>query len=410
MNATTTRIGLMLVCALPGLLHAQFDFTIDGRQVQVHSFVTQGFAYSDDNNYLTMKTSQGSFAMTDAAVNVSVPITDKFRVGAQVYVNNLGNLGAWHPSLDWAVADYKFKDWFGIRGGKVKTVLGLYNDTQDLEFLHTFALLPQSMYPSDMRSSTIAHTGGDIYGEIPIKHLGSLSYTAYAGQRKDSEYGGYPYLLTQFGISMEDYGGLVVGQDLRWKTPLNGFLVGASHMDENITATGKLNPSITLGGPNIIVPYGEWSNKDQTNQVYGQYTVGNLRLDSEYRRYWRDQQIFSGQYEITTDVRSWYVAAAYRVSKRLEFGTYYSRFVDNWISTVPGQVESPNQSAPDHHLYDKVVTARFDLTKFWNVKVEGHFMDGWAGTMYPDGFYPQDNPQGIQPKTNMLLIRTGFNF
>ena len=37
-------------------------------------------------------------------------------------------------------------------------------------------------------------------------------------------------------------------------------------------------------------------------------------------------------------------------------------------------------------------------------------MDGWAGTMYPDGFYPRDNPQGIQPKTIMLVIRTGLNF
>ena len=53
-------------------------------------------------------------------------------------------MGNWHPELDWAVADYRFKDWFGIRGGKVKTALGLYNDTQDLEFLYTWALMPQS--------------------------------------------------------------------------------------------------------------------------------------------------------------------------------------------------------------------------------------------------------------------------
>jgi hypothetical protein len=389
---------------------AQFSFDVDGRQVQVHSFASQGFLYSNDNNYLTTKSSSGSFAMTDAAVNISMPVTDKFRIGAQMYLNDLGNLGKWHPQLDWAVADYKFKDWFGIRGGKVKTAMGLYNDTQDMDFLHTFALLPQSMYPLDMRSSTIAHTGGDLYGGIPLKRFGSLSYTAYAGQRQDSLYGGYPYLLHTFGISLQDYGGLVVGQDLRWNTPLNGLLVGASHMDEFITGTGQVNPSVALGGPNILLPYGESSNKDQTNQFYGQYVVGNLSLDSEYRRYWRDQQIFSGAYEIKTDVRSWYGAAAYRLSKRLEIGSYYSRFSNNWVSTVPGQVEAPSQSSPDRHLYDKVVSARVDLNSHWNVKVEGHFMDGWGGTMYPDGFYPLDNPQGIKPKTNMLIIRTGVNF
>ena len=67
----------------------------------------------------------------------------------------MGGLGRWHPSLDWAYATYKFAPWFGIRGGKAKTVMGLYNDTQDLDFLHTFALLPQSIYPTDLRDTPI---------------------------------------------------------------------------------------------------------------------------------------------------------------------------------------------------------------------------------------------------------------
>ena len=58
--------------------------------------------------------------------------------------------------------------------GIVKTVLGLYNDTQDMEFLHTWAILPQSMYPLDLRSSTIAHVGADFYGDISLRRLGSF--------------------------------------------------------------------------------------------------------------------------------------------------------------------------------------------------------------------------------------------
>jgi len=50
----------------------------------------------------------------------------------------------------------------GFRAGKVKTALGLYNDTQDAESLHTWALLPQALYPTDLRTSLIAHTGGDV--------------------------------------------------------------------------------------------------------------------------------------------------------------------------------------------------------------------------------------------------------
>jgi len=136
-----------------------------------------------------------------------------------------------------------------------------------------------------------------------------------------------------------------------------------------------------------------------------------LRLSAEYRRYWRDQIIFNEMWEVTTDVRGWYASGSYRISKRLELGAYYSRWANSWLSTMPGIVQAPNQNSPDRHLYDKVVTARFDLNRHWNLKLEAHFMDGYGSPyMYPDGFYPQDNQQGLKPKTNLLLLRTGWNF
>jgi len=405
---TTVLAGLLY--AAPVVMHAQFDFKVDGLPVQIHSFASQGFGYSNDNNYLTMKTSQGSFAMTDGGVNASVRVTDRFRVGAQVYDRDFGNLGKWHPQLDWAVGDYRFKDWFGVRGGVVKTVFGLENDTQDMDFLHTFALLPQSVYPTDLRDATIRHKGGDIYGTIPIKRLGSFAYTAFGGLRQDSQYGGYPYLLSATGGHLTSYGGPQFGADLRWTTPLKGLLVGASHMGESITGKGTWTLAFPGEAP-ITMAYEEHSNRDWTNQFYGEYTVGKLRLASEYRRYWRDQVIFNGTWEVTTDVRGWYASAEYPITKRLALGSYYSRWMVSWVDSMMGLTEAPSQSSPDRHLYDKVVTAKVDLTKFWNVKVEAHFMDGYGSPgMYPDGFYTQDNPQGLKPKTNMLLIRTGWNF
>ena len=110
-----TTLLTALLCVAPAVMNAQFDFTVDGRQIQVHSFASQGFMYSNDNNYMTMPTSTGSFAFTDFGANISTQLTDKLRLGAQLYDRNIGQLGNWHPDLDWAVADYKLKDWFGIR-------------------------------------------------------------------------------------------------------------------------------------------------------------------------------------------------------------------------------------------------------------------------------------------------------
>jgi len=405
------RAGMLLLFWLGAgaiLLHAQ-DFKLFDRDIQVHGFVSQGYIYTGGNNWLTMDTNSGSAAYTDMGLNMSSPITDKLHVGAQVYDRNLGQLGQYHPQLDWAFADYRFTSWFGVRGGKVKTVLGLYNDTQDLDFLHTFALLPQSIYPTDIRDVTIAHLGADIYGDILLKNnLGTLSYTAYAGHRSDSIYDGYTLLEQSQGVDLKSQGGLQYGVDLRWKTPLKGLLVGVSRINQDITATGSSTNPVDPTGP--LVPFTSNSNAVWTNQFYGQYVKGKLRLDSEYRRFFTNFGSGSGN---TNDVRGWYVSGAYRIIKKLEVGSYYSHYTIESVYYGPIALEVPSQtdtSLPQNHIYDKVITARLNINRFWNVKVEGHFMNGYGVSTYPDGFYPQLNPQGFQNTTDALVIKTSFHF
>jgi hypothetical protein len=379
-------LGVAVISAGAGWLDAQStEFKIEGRPVQVHGFASQGFALSDGNNYLTMNTREGSFLFTDFGVNISAQLTGKFRVGAQLYDRNIGHLGQWHPELDWATGDYKFKDWLGLRAGKVKTVLGLYNDTQDLEFLHTWAILPQSMYPLDLRSSTIAHVGGDLYGDIGLKRLGSLSYTAYVGFQPTDRYGGWFYGFRVYGIDLTKLNGRLEGGDLRWKTPVQGLLAGASYVNQDLHAQATI----------LARSYSVRSTHDETSQYYIQYVRDRLRLDSEYRRNVLDLA------QLLMNSRSFYASASYRVSKRLELGTYYSRFYLDFRA---------NSSEPSSHIFEKVAAARIDLTSHWDVKIEGHFMHGYAASDAFRGFYAQDNLQGLKPTTNLLVIRTGVQF
>lgn len=398
---------------VPCLLHAQFDFKIGDRPVQTHSLASQGFAYSNDNNYLTRKTSQGSFSMTDFGFNASSQITDKFCVGAQFYDRNIGNLGNFHPEIDWAVGDYRFRDWFGIRGGKVKTVQGLCNDTQDMEFLHTWALMPQSVYPVDVRGDTIAHTGGDIYGNVAIKRMGSVNYTVYSGMRMNDSQGGYLYgfstssrvtnpdgsfsYVTSSTKKIDYYGGPVFGADLRWTTPVKGLLVGASYMRQDITTTGTyIKPS--------TIPYRLVTLNNPTTAFYTEYSVGNLRLAGEYRREVK-QTAFNSPTGASVpgdeNARSGYLSAAYRFSKWLELGTYQSRYIANW---------SLYHGDPKNHISDQAVTARVDMSRYVDLKVEGHFMDGaMINSALDRGFYAAANPSGLKPKMNMLVLRLGFH-
>ena len=395
MQARTLVLAAALATA-PGLTFGQVELHLGGRTVQVHGFLSEGYAKSDNNNYLSMDTSTGSF-FTEGALNVSTQVTDKFRVGAQVYMRNVGHFGDWRPELDWAMGDYRFKSWFGVRAGKVKTTFGLYNDSQDMEFLQTWALLPQSIYAIDQRSSYIAHTGGDIYGSFSPKGAGTFSYVVWAGKNPSDMNGGYAYALSTIGVNYKTYGGRSEGADLRWAMPIPGVTVGASYMSRDVTGDGMWS---IYGPPS---PVHEESAKEYLQQFYGQFARGNFRLDAEYRRYYRGILV-NDSMPVADDTRSWYVSGAYRLNKRLELGSYYSRFVD--VRAYTGLPESD----PGSYVNDKVVSGRFDVTRHFYFKLEGHFMKGYAEYALVRGFYAPQNPNGFQPSTNMLVVRTGFNF
>ncbi|MBV9084536.1 MAG: hypothetical protein JOZ62_17825 [Acidobacteriaceae bacterium] len=145
------------------------------------------------------------------------------------------------------------------------------------------------------------------------------------------------------------------------------------------------------------------TRKNQTSQFYAQYVRGRVTVEGEYQRNLQDQLVSDplSAPEVVYDSRGFYGAASYRISKRVEVGGYYSRFYMDWAQKL---------SDPANHIFDKVATVRLDLTNRWDVKVEGHFMNGYADCIATRGFYMQDNMMGFEPRTNLLVIRTGFQF
>jgi len=402
-----TKVLFALGCAgmFVSALQAQQipDLKVGNDTVQFHAFASQGFAYTNDNNYLTMNTSNGSAAFTEFGFNASMQVTNKLRVGAQMYDRNIGQLGGWHPTFDWGYADYRFNDWFGIRAGKVKTALGLFNDTQDTEALYTWALLPQSVYPIDLRSNNIAHTGGDVYGSLSLHKAGTVGYTAYIGARSFDPYGGYNYFSANLGIPIVSNSGRAAGTDVRWTTPVTGLMVGGSFMDQTQDRKGYYT-TLALGAP-LGTPYSFVANPQRTSAAYGDYTRGNWHLNAEFRRdhYIGDiSTTFGPVFPWNGSDKAWFVSAAYRINKHLELGAYHSHYTVD----APFIATDPNSN----HIYDEVATARVDVTSWWDVKIEGHFMNGYGDMFSAHGFYVANNPQGMKPSTDMLVIRTGVNF
>jgi hypothetical protein len=243
-------------------------------RLQIHGNAVQGFLFSSSNNYLTTKSSDGSWKWTEGSLSVGRTFTDRFRVGAQVHSYSLGMLGRQNITLDWADADYRFNSYFGIRAGKVKTPFGLYNDTQDVDAVQPWALLPQAVYPADFRAFDLAHTGGVIYGEFsPSKDVGTFVYQAFGGIRSQPGNEGFDLTLAAEGISVGTDNGPMAGLDLRWKTPLDGLLFGAAYDKISLDA-----PNASAGGFPLSI-----RDHYQQEQLYSQFEKGKLTLSAELK-------------------------------------------------------------------------------------------------------------------------------
>jgi|ERR1035438_2047447 hypothetical protein len=349
--------------------------------IAVHGFVTQGFLYSSNNNYLTMKSSEGSAQWTDGAVSISDALSDKLRVGIQVHMYQLGDLGGDHLQVDWASGDYRVNDHFGIRAGKVKTVFGLFNDFQDVDAIFLWVLLPQSAYPTSNKGFLLGHFGGELYGGLS---LGKRQYNGYAGEATLDLNGGYIKLFTDSGIFFTTApAGKVYGGDLRWESPLKGLTVGSS---ANVLA---LDGSAPQGSMHLAPSF--------FNAQYVQFTRGKLYFAGEYRRTPFDTIVTVGPFVIHNpfDARSWYAMGSYRVTKKVQAGSYYSHYVNKSFDT----------HLPSNYSKDWVVSGRFDFNDYFYAKIEGHFLHG-TGL----GYFASTNPNGLHPNSNMLAAKIGFSF
>jgi hypothetical protein len=371
----------VLVCICVGRLYAQ-----DLAGIEVHGFATQGFLFSSNNNYLTMESSDGSVRWTDGAVSASDSLTDKFRVGIQLHMYQLGQLGGAHVQIDWASGDYRFNDHFGIRAGKVKTPIGLFNDSQEVDAIFLWILLPQSAYPIDNRSFFLSHVGGEFYGSVSLggRRAGRLQYRGYAGYSSFDLHGGYVKTLADQGlIFTTPPGGKIYGGDLRWEPPLRGLTVGFSGLGADLDGTA---PAGSLHVPTFFV-----------NAEYAQYQKGKFYFAGEYRREPTNSTVTFGPaaFSDRSDQRIWFAMGSYRLLKKFQVGSYYSHYINKGLDT----------NLPANYSKDRVVSGRYDFNAHFYGKIEGHFLQG-TGL----GYYESTNPNSLKPNSNMLAAKIGFSF
>jgi hypothetical protein len=392
-NKKIKRLGVVLVLAAitdAPLQAADLKlFGTNGPPVDFHGFVSQGFLYSSDYNYLG-QSSKGSFKFTEAGLNASFNPLPRTRIAVQGFTYDVGDAGQYDFVLDYAQAEYTFNDYFGIRAGRIRRPEGIYNDIQDVDVARTFVLLPQGMYDARWRDFYVSLDGGEFFGTLPLKQAGSLSYEIYAGIINPSMDGGLaldlrsglpPFIHLDSIVPADMFGG-----QLWWNTPVDGLRFGAA--GGFVPAADFTTTVQTPGGPIHV--------HNLSDVAFEQYSAEYLwkawtfQAETYFRNVYPEAAGMSDTHSFT-----WYASTAYRFNKWFEAGGYYTEYY--------GDTHQSGNSL----LYQKdaALALRFDATDWWTFKIEGHYIRG-TGLLQDNA----DNPVQSDNGWWLLAVKTTFSF
>lgn len=369
MKKRLITIVLTAICAF-----AVNDQSAEAMDVNIHGFVSQGFLKSNEYNYLTPRSKDGSFEYNEMGVNFSSQLKDKLHAGLQLFTRDLGDAANNKITLDWAYADYRFQDWLGLRAGRIKLPLGLYNEIRDMDMLRTSIVLPQGIYRDLNRDALIALNGVGLYGNVDLETAGSLEYQLLTGVLNLDKESGIGKVMND---SLAGAGGELNGNfdpkksyagALWWGTPLEGFRVGYSFFD------------VTMDVPLEFFGILQ-TTMDYTALLHifsAEYTWNDIVMAAEYKTKETNSTVLGT--ESSTTGECYYLSASYTFNNWFTFGTYYTE-------NYPDKDDKEGKTlAVDHNAWEKdlALTLRFDINEYWVFKIEGHSVNGTANVLAAD--------------------------
>ena len=410
---------------------------VDLNKINIHGFLSQGYMWSTDNNYLA-RTSKGSFEFNELGLSFASEVTDNLRIGLQLFARDLGGFGNNEIKIDWAFADYSWKDWLGFRAGKMKKPAGFYNETRDVDMLRTSILLPQGVYNDSWRDATLANTGFGLYGTFDLSSAGAVNYQLQVGEATEINTNSSMNIVLEdafFGtFSKYENNTSYVAQAI-WETPLDGLRLAYSFAQGGFAAYGKTGNNAVWQGRTIQAAQQiaafleqplpttyneaqvyidlvnmdiEQTVKDQTTSIISaEYTWDDLQLAGEYT-FMTATQVSNLQPDpTTTDMVGFYGSISYDVSELISVGSYYSvNYPDN--NDKDGKKVNALRGEPVSNGWAKdiALSLKLNLNQYWTLKAEGHLMDGTAN-LYP---FDQDDPNNVKEDWTLLLGKVTYNF
>lgn len=359
--------------------------------LETHGFVSFGYLKSWGNNWHG-ETLDGTDEFWEAGGNVIARPMDHLRLGAQLFVRDLGEYGNGKVELDWAYADWRQNDEFGVQVGRVKIPFLLFSEAVDIDAARASVFMPRAMYPTRAREILLSTDGAKVYGTVD-----QIDWALFGGQRQlqtDGDFASYfAYYYRLSDISQIDSDFLTGGQ-LKWNTPVNGLSTNFAVL----WLRGlELSGNAELAPVRVDVSIPDW---------YGGtagllYEMSAFTWAMEYLRYYAPRTITTtplggGPGTVREEV--------FRQEGAYLSCTWHARPWLDCYGALEGYWDNPTDRHGSPYFQSVVAALCLRPTNHWSLKAEYRYSHG---TLDVD---ERLNPDGIAMDWQVLALKTTVDF
>lgn len=401
-NGVIGTLAIGLLGLPPGALALDLGFG----DWQAHGFLSQGYTYTSGNNFFGNSQGDGSLDFTELGLNILGHPWPNLLIAAQGVYRNAGDSDQEAFRLDYANLDYHLPlgehGKLGVRLGRVKNPIGLYNETRDVIWTRPGVLLPQSIYFDALafRAPEIASDGGILYGHYRFGEH-ALSAEFLVAEPLDNK-GGAPAFLTGIPNAPGTLAGrpLFIGRaGYEWQEGRVRLLFSVVNLDRDFESS---SPRVPSGNIKALAPF-----------VSAQVNLEKWSFTGEYERISLER---SGLFpesvpwflrDNTTE--SYYLQAEYRFMPGWSALLRYDSFFAN-VDDRDGSGAAALTGLPRHRFFAKDLTfgLRWEFARDWLVAAEYHNVYGTGWLSAVDN--PELNLNGGDGHWDLFALMLSFRF
>ncbi len=371
-----------------------------GNDLQFHGFLTQGFVHTTANRFFG-DSEDGSFDFTEIGVNASYKVTPSVLVSGQVLSRRAGEMDNGSPSVDFALIDWQLfgdaQGAAGIKVGRVKNPLGLYNDTRDVAFTRPSIFLPEQVYFDRVRDLLHSSDSVHVYARR-YTDLGTWDLDVGVGRARADKNVEIAFLGRDFGGDLDTDGLAYVGRigfetpDSAWRFALSGARID---LEFDRAATDP------IGEGDIEVGY--WV-------LSAQYNAERWSLTGEYLEEPVDFSNFGGRMdENDVTAQGYYLQGSYLLRDDVELVLRYAEgFSDKDDRSGAERSALTGGFAPRHSFYGKdwMLGLRWDVTPSFMLRAEYQWNNGTRNLSMREN----PNPQATEKNWEMFSVLGSYRF